>query len=195
MFVNRLRKYSRFLERKLHDSCRTDRRDRSSASRGFGSDVPRTGRWRRSLSFAARRHMQPTLSRFPPLNIVIIPADEEPDIAPWLSALKSHWTLVCPIAADPVEAARRFEPEVVLVDEQAPGLLSLPFQLGVPATGSKPVFVVLSRSCDVSRALPPGYGHCLPLPATAVELEQLLWRIRRAGLPNCPNGPDVRTPA
>jgi hypothetical protein len=139
--------------------------------------------------------MQPTLSRIPPLNIVIIPAEADPDIAPWLSALKSHWTLVCPVAADPLEAARRFEPEVVLVDEQAPGLLSLPFQLGDPATGRTPVFVFLSRSGDDSAALPPGYDHCLPLPATAVELEQLLWRIRRAGLPNRPNGPDVRTPA
>jgi hypothetical protein len=139
--------------------------------------------------------MQPTLSRIPPLNIVIVPAETEPDVAPWLSALKSHWTLVCPVAADPAEAARRFEPEVVFVDEQAPGLLSLPFQLGDPATGRNPVFVVLSRSGDVSRALPPGYAHCLPLPATAVELEQLLWRIRRTGLPKCPNGPDVRTPA
>ena len=195
MVVNRLRKYSRFLERKLHNSGRPDRRNRSSGRRGFGSDMPRTNRWHRSWSFSSRRVMQSTLSRIPPLNIVIIPADEEPDIALWLSALKSHWTLVCPVAADPVEAARRFEPEVVLVDEQAPGLLSLPFQLRDPSTDRNSVFVVLSRSGDVSGALPPGYTHCLPLPATAAELEELLWRIRRTGLPNRPNGPDVRTPA
>jgi hypothetical protein len=126
--------------------------------------------------------MEPNHSRTPPLNVVIIPADAQPDIAPSLSALKSHWTLVCPVSAEVVEAARRFEPDVVFVDEQAAGLLSFPFQLSGSASGRNPVFVVLSRSEDRTRALPPGYAHCLSLPATAVELEQLLWQIRRSAI-------------
>jgi len=124
--------------------------------------------------------MEPNHSRTPPLNVLIIPADAQPDIAPALSALKPHWTLVCPIGGEVVETARRFEPDVVIVDEQVPSLLSLPFQLAGSASGRNPVFVVLSRAGDDPRALPPGFAHCLPLPSTGVELEQLLWQIRRS---------------
>jgi hypothetical protein len=112
----------------------------------------------------------------------MIPGDAQPDVAPMLSALKSHWTLVCPVAAEVIEVARRFEPDVVLVDKQVPGLLNFPFQLAGSATGRNPVFVFMSRSGDGTRAVPPGYSHCLPLPATAVELEQLLWQIRRTAI-------------
>jgi hypothetical protein len=182
MAVNRLRKYSRFLERKLHNSRRADRRKPSSDSRGFGSGVPRIGRWHRSSSFLPRIHMDPILSRTPPLNILIIPADAPPDVAPSLSALKSHWTLVCPVEADVVETARRFEPDIVLVDEQVAGLLRFPFQLAGAAIGRSPVFVVMSRWVDGTHALPRGYSHILRLPATAVELEQLLWQIRKTAI-------------
>src|SRR5205823_2998134 len=116
------------------------------------------------------------------LNILVIPGDAQPDVAPILSAFKSHWTLVCPVAAEVVETARRFEPDVVLVDERVRDLFSLPFQLTGSAAGRNPIFVVMSRSGDATPAVPRGYSHCLPLPTTAVELEQLIWQIRRTAV-------------
>jgi hypothetical protein len=138
--------------------------------------------------------MDPNPTRIPPLNILIVPADAQPDIATGLSALKSHWSLVCPVEANVVETAHRFGPDIVIVDELAKGLLTLPYQLAATASGPNPVFVVMCRSAVGTRALPPGYAHCLPLPATAAELDQLLWQIRRtaAGQPPCRTGlPDT----
>jgi hypothetical protein len=194
MVVNRIRKYTRLLERKLHDHCQRDSWERWQNGRGFASDPSRTGGWYGSLSLSHRIVMETILSRSPPLNILIIPNDERSDIAPSLSALKSHWTLVCPVAAEVVETARRFEPDVVFVDEQVSGLLGFPFQLAGSTSGRNPVFVVMSRTRESTRALPPGYAHCLPLPATAVELEQLLWQIRRTAIsrpPDRPGRPDA----
>ena len=189
MALNRIRKYSRFLERKLHNHCRSHSRRHLLDVRGFRSNRAGTGRSHRSLSLSRRRDMDTILSRTPPLNVLIVPADAEPDIAPCLSALRAHWTLICPVAADVAEAARRFEPDVVLVDEQVTGLLSFPYELAGSGTGRNPIFVVMSRSGDRSRALPPGYTHCLPVPATAVELEQLLWQIRRSAIAQPPDRP------
>lgn len=185
MFANRMRKYSHLLERNLRKQGRKDGRGSSPRRRGSASN-PRLGRLCRSWYLSPRRDMQPILSRTSPLNILIAPTDAQPDIAPCLSALKSHWTLVCPVAGDVVDAARRFEPDVVLVDEQVPGFENLPFQLAASAIGRNPVFVVMTRSGSESPAVPAGYSHSLRLPSTAVELEQLLWRIRRTALGQLP---------
>src|SRR5262245_40476112 len=182
MFANRMRRYSHLLlERNLRNQCRKDSRGHSPHRRGFAS-IPRFGRLCRSWDLSPRRDMHPILSRTSPLNILIIPSEAQPDIAPCLSALKSHWTLVCPVASDVVDSARRFEPDVVVVDEDVPGFENLPLQLAGSASSRNPVFVVLTRSDDEARGGPTGYSHCPPLPATAVELEHLLWRIRRTAI-------------
>jgi hypothetical protein len=131
--------------------------------------------------------MDPIPTRTSPLSILIVPADAQPDMAPSLSALKSHWTLVCPVTANVVEAARWFEPDIVLVDELVPGLLSLPFQLAASATDRSPVLVVMSRSAVGTRAIPPGYSHSLFLPTTAVEVDQVLWQVRGTALGQLPD--------
>lgn len=186
MVANRIRMYSCLMEWNLHDHCNMHSRDYSRDRRHHESPPPRTGPWHRSPSLLSRRDMEPKHSRTPPLNVLVVQADAQPDIAPSLSALKSHWTLVCPVAAEVVEAARRFEPDVVFVDEQVPSLLNLPFQLAGSATGRNPVFVVLCRSGESARGLPPGYAHFLALPSTGVELEQLLWQIRRSASHSSP---------
>src|SRR5947207_3568735 len=102
MAVNRIQRHGRFPERKLHNRCCHRCRKHLPDVWGFGSIVAGT-RLHRSLPYSRRRDMETILSRSPPLNILVVPADAKTDIAPCLSALRSHWTLVCPVAADVTE--------------------------------------------------------------------------------------------
>jgi len=124
--------------------------------------------------------MDQDIAMTPPLHILVVPADLHLDVAPLLPALKSHFALVCPVNADVAGIARRFEPQVVLVDERVPNLAMLRRQLAGTAAGRNPVLVALTPAAGPAPAAPPGYAHCLPMPATAAELEHLLWDVRRS---------------
>jgi hypothetical protein len=113
-----------------------------------------------------------------PLNVLVIVSDPHTDVAPFLSALRAHFTLVCPLNARTVPTAQRFEPDVVMVDGSDPDLLTLPAS-ALGAAG--PVFVALTPSAEAAPTVPAGFHHILPLPATASEVEHLMWRILGGG--------------
>jgi hypothetical protein len=139
--------------------------------------------------------VQPQIARTPPLNVHVVLADAGLDVAPFLAALRSHLTLVCPSPTQAVESARRFDADVVLIDSRVPALMSLMRDLTAAAGGRTPVFVTM---CPTAGLTPnrPDFSFCLPLPAAVCELEQLLRQIQRglaARSPDPANRPDTET--
>ena len=130
--------------------------------------------------------LQPQVARTPPLNVLVVLADPGLDVAPFLAALRSHLTLVCPSPSQAVESARRFDADVVLIDSRVPAVKSLMRGL-TEAASRTPVYVTMSPAAGLTPN-PPDFGFCLPLPAAVCELEQLLGQIQR-GL--TARGPDA----
>src|SRR5690349_15037757 len=64
--------------------------------------------------------MYPQVVRPGPLNVLTVLADDALDVAPLLGAFRGHCALVCTSPAQGVEAARRFEADVALIDLRAP---------------------------------------------------------------------------
>jgi hypothetical protein len=118
--------------------------------------------------------MHSDVVRAEPLNVLIVPADAGLDIAPFLPTLRSHFVLVCPNANQVAEVARRFEPDIVFVDTRFSDSQTLIAELAKVAGGRRQVFVAMAP------ATPPGFEFFLPIPATAGELEQLLWQVSRS---------------
>jgi hypothetical protein len=135
--------------------------------------------------------MYPQVVRPGPLNVLAVLADDALDVAPLLGAFRGHCALVCTSPAQGVEAARRFEADVALIDLRAPDPAAVARALAAAGGARPPVFVALAPAAGPAPAAPPGFVDCLPLPASAGELEQLLWRVGRAPAAGAP-GPAAR---
>jgi hypothetical protein len=119
--------------------------------------------------------MHSDVIRTAPLNVLVVLADARLDVAPMLPALRSHCALLCTSPAQGVEAARHFGPDVVLVDVRVPDAAALIADLTRAAAGRRLAFAALAPSAGP--AMPAGFRYALSLPATAGELEHLLWQI------------------
>ena len=122
--------------------------------------------------------MQPHVIRGGPLSVLIALADPSFDVAPILPALRPHYALVCATPAQAVETANQFEPDVVLIDFRMPDPWALARRLAQAAGVGNIVFVAMSNAAGPA---PTGFQYHLPVPATASDLENLLWQIGRIG--------------
>jgi hypothetical protein len=98
--------------------------------------------------------------RTAPFNVLVVLADAGLNVAQILPALKPHYALVCASPAQALDAARQFEPDVVMIDLRVPDARASGTS-GSPSTA------------------PSEFQYSLQSPATAGELEQLLWQIGR----------------
>jgi hypothetical protein len=149
------------------------RKRASGPSDPFGRRLARPDR--RATLATGGRGMPTEVIRTAPLNVLVIPADARLDVAPMLPALRPHCALLCTSPAQGVEAARHFGPDVVLIDLRVPDAAGLIGDL-TRAAGRSPMFVALTPSAGPA-PVPPGFRYVLALPATAGELERLLWQV------------------
>jgi hypothetical protein len=117
--------------------------------------------------------------RTAPFNVLVVLADAGLDVAQILPALKAHYALVCASPAQALDAARQFEPDVVMIDLRVPDAKSLVRDLSQTAYGREMVFVAMSGTSGSPIIGQSDFQYSLQVPATAGELEQLLWRIGR----------------
>ena len=120
-----------------------------------------------------------SIIRNAPYNVLVIMADTRKNVGPLLSALKPHFALVCTSAAQGIEAARQFEPDIVLIDLANPDVGAIVRDVLHAVGGREIVFVSMSEVTGVARALPPGFRYNISMPSVASELERLIWRIAR----------------
>jgi CheY-like chemotaxis protein len=115
-----------------------------------------------------------------PLSVLIVFAEPGLDAAPFLSALRSNFILVCPTPAQALEAAECFEPDVVLIDVRVPSPANLMQELKQVVRGSNQLYVALS-SATIPVVVPhlSGFDFALTLPASTSEFEHLLGQVRR----------------
>jgi hypothetical protein len=118
----------------------------------------------------------PHLIRANPLNVLVALADPDLDVAQIVPALKPHYALVCSTPAQAVEAARQFEPDIVFIDCRVPDPMGLIRRVLQAASSRNIVFVAMHGGTGPG---PAGFQYSLPLPATASDLESLLWQIGR----------------
>src|SRR5262245_41426808 len=111
------------------------------------------------------------------LNALIVLAEPGLDIAPFISALRSHCILVCPSVTHALDVALRYEPELILVDLNVNSLAALRQHLIQASNGRRQVYIALCPTAAHVAALPAGYDAGLTMPATTSELEQLLGQI------------------
>jgi two-component SAPR family response regulator len=118
--------------------------------------------------------MPPFVIRNGPLNILVALADSGLDVAHMLPALKPHYGLVCSAPSQALAAARQFEPDIVFIDCRMPDPVGLVRQI-LHAAGSRNVIFVAMISA-AGRA-PEEFQYSLPMPATASDLDNILWRV------------------
>jgi len=123
--------------------------------------------------------MPPDIVRSSPLNVLIVLAGDDVSVASMIPALRSHCTLVCTSQLQAVEAAPAFEPDVILVDMRLTDPLAAVRDLSRATGGRRVAFVAMQAVADSVPTAPPGFRGLLPLPATAGELDQLLWQFGR----------------
>jgi len=116
--------------------------------------------------------------RSAPLNVLVVLADTGLSVAQMLPALKPHYALVCSSPAQSLDAARQFEPDVIMIDLRVPDATALVRDLSQTAYDRQMLFVAMSGTSE--SAAHPQFQYTLQIPATAGELEQLLWRIGRS---------------
>jgi CheY-like chemotaxis protein len=109
-----------------------------------------------------------------PLNVLVALAGADGAAAQILPALQPHYALVCSDPAQAVEAARQFEPDVVLIDCRVPDPSALIRSFSAAAGARNIVFVAMPFAAG---PVPAGFHYSLPVAATASELEHLLWQI------------------
>jgi hypothetical protein len=114
-----------------------------------------------------------------PLNVLIVLAGNDLDVAPILPALQPHYALVCTSPQQAIGATRQFEPDVALIDLRVSDVGELVRDLTQAAGGRDITFVAMPISAGIPSAPPLGFRFGLPLPATAGELDHLLWQIGR----------------
>jgi hypothetical protein len=132
------------------------------------------------LDLAHRSLAMPSdVVRNTPLSVLVVLADANLDVAQMLPALNPHYGLVCTSPEQGVEAARQFEPDIVLIDLRVSDPRALIRDLNLAASGSHPAFVALPLTARPAGATSPEFMYSLAQPATAGELEQLLWQIGR----------------
>ena len=123
--------------------------------------------------------MEPEVIRNAPLNVLVVLADADTDVAQILPALEPNYTLVCPSPRQGLEAAGQFDPDIVFVDLKVPDASTLVRNLEQASGGRNLVFVAMTRTDVPTSAVPTGFHYGLPVSATSGEVEQLLWRIGR----------------
>ena len=123
--------------------------------------------------------MQPEILRPAPLSVLVFLADAGVGITQILPALRPHFGLICMSPRQGVEAAREFQPDVVLIDQRASNLGALVGELTRAVGGRNLKFVAMPPTAGRVPVPPAGFDYCLPVPATAGEVEQLLWQIGR----------------
>ncbi|HEX4591169.1 MAG TPA: hypothetical protein VH120_14620 [Gemmataceae bacterium] len=131
--------------------------------------------------------MQPDVIRRAPSSVLVVLADADRDASQIVSGLQPHYALVCTNPAEAVEAALPFEPDVVLLDLRIADIGTVIRNLTQAAGGRRLVFVAMPESVGSAAEPPAGFSYVLPLPATAGELEQLLWQIRQDPTPVLPS--------
>ena len=97
-----------------------------------------------------------------------------------LPALQPHYALVCSTVAQTVAAARQFEPDIVLIDCRVPDPMDLVRSVCQAAGNRNIVFVAI---LPTSGPAPAGFQYSLPIPATASDLENVLWRVSHGRVP------------
>jgi hypothetical protein len=138
----------------------------------FGRRLQTGRKMRKERAFETRSDV----IRHSPQSVLVVLADAERDVAGLLSALRPHFALVCSSPAQGVEAAPAFEPDVVLIDDRIADQPTLVRDLNRVTGGRKMALVALGSRAG---GAVPDFAYHLPNAASAGELEQLLWRIRR----------------
>jgi CheY-like chemotaxis protein len=118
--------------------------------------------------------MSTDIVRNAPLNVLVLLADSQLKVAEILPALKPHFALVCNSPEQGAEAARQFEPDVVMVDLRIPDVDTLIHQISQAAGGRPIVFVAMPITAGPAISVPAKFAFSLPIPATMGELEHLL---------------------
>jgi hypothetical protein len=114
-----------------------------------------------------------------PLSVLFVVQESDEHCASMLPGLRSHVGLVCSSPESAREAVwRGFAPDVAVIDTRLGGAGELARQLAAGSPDGRPVFVALAPA-DVD-GLPACFTARLSYPASACELEQLLWRIATA---------------
>jgi len=119
--------------------------------------------------------------RTSPLYVLVVlaePASRNPGM---LSGLGAHCALVCASAPQAVDAARKFVPNVVIIDSRRPDCHALATELGPLGEGQEPALVALAPPEGLQDTLVrslPEFHYRLPWSALACELEQMLWQVR-----------------
>jgi CheY-like chemotaxis protein len=115
--------------------------------------------------------------RSAPFNVLVVLADAGLNVAEILPALKPHYALICASPAQALDAARQFEPDVVMIDLRMPDAGALVRDLSLTVYGRKIVFVAMSSTSGSPITSQSEFQYGLQIPATAGEMEQLLWQI------------------
>jgi CheY-like chemotaxis protein len=118
-------------------------------------------------------------NRLEPMSILVALADSSMDLGTFLTPLRANYILICQAPFQALEVAERFEPDLVLVDLQisSPEVLVRQFQQSLK--GKKQVYVALMAKGAPQTVQPAGFDFALSLPASTLELEQLLVQVRQ----------------
>lgn len=115
-----------------------------------------------------------------PLSVLLVLGDSPADVAVMLEGMRGHFALSCQGAAQALEAAEAFEPDVVLIDRSLPGVAEFQQRLSALLNRGGLTFVALASSDDQTDApllASDGFEYEFAPTTAMCELEQLLWRI------------------